>query len=213
MTPLTPADHLGAVRRGLTDGERDGVPVRVLTAERTYDAAPADVWDALTSAERLPRWFMPVSGDLEVGGRYQLEGNAGGEVLACDPPRRLEVTWEHGGVTSWVEVRLTPTDGTTLRLTHSAPVEQEFWDRYGPGATGVGWELSLMGLALHLQPGSPERPAEADPAWALSAEGIAFATGSGRAWGDTAIAAGEEPEAARAAAGRTIAFYTGVPEA
>jgi len=215
MTDLTPADHLGAVRRGLTDGERDGTPVRVLTAERTYDAPVADVWDALTSAERLPRWFLPVTGDLRLGGRYQLEGNAGGEILACDPPRHLEITWELGGGTSWVEVDLVATraDATLLRLTHSAAPPPEFWEQYGPGATGVGWELGLLGLALHLQPGTPDRPVEADPEWSTGPEGIAYATGSGTAWGEAAVAAGHDPEWSRAAAARTVAFYTGAPEA
>ena len=47
------------------------------------------LWDACTNAERIPRWFLPVSGDLRLGGRYQLEGNAGGTIERCDPPRSL----------------------------------------------------------------------------------------------------------------------------
>ena len=34
------------------------------------DAAIDDVWDACTNPERIPRWFLPVSGDLRLGGRY-----------------------------------------------------------------------------------------------------------------------------------------------
>jgi hypothetical protein len=30
---------------------------------------------------------MPISGELRVGGSFQLEGNAGGEILTCEPPR------------------------------------------------------------------------------------------------------------------------------
>ncbi|WP_308168107.1 hypothetical protein [Nonomuraea sp. NEAU-A123] len=45
------------------------------------------MWDACTSAEHIPRWFLPIEGDLRAGGCYRLEGNAGGEVLACEPPR------------------------------------------------------------------------------------------------------------------------------
>ena len=26
----------------------------------------------------FPRWFLPISGELRLGGRYQLTGNAGG---------------------------------------------------------------------------------------------------------------------------------------
>jgi uncharacterized protein YndB with AHSA1/START domain len=45
---------------------------------RVYDAPVADVWDACTDPERIPRRFLPVSGDLQPGGRFRLEGNAGG---------------------------------------------------------------------------------------------------------------------------------------
>ena len=54
-----------------------------------YDTTLDDLWDACTNAERIPRWFLPVSGELRDGGRYQLEGNAGGTIERCDPPTRL----------------------------------------------------------------------------------------------------------------------------
>src|SRR5688572_26271159 len=123
-----PIDHLGAVRRELTTVERDGVELRRLIIERSYPAPIGEVWDALTNPERIPRWFLPVSGDLRPGGRYQLEGNAGGTVLDCDPPRELHVTWEYGGDVSWLGVRLTDSDtgpGTRLVLEHDAPVDPD----------------------------------------------------------------------------------------
>ena len=55
-------------------------PVRVAVARRTYPTDQADLWDCLTNAERIPRWFLPVSGELVEGGRYQTEGNAGGVI-------------------------------------------------------------------------------------------------------------------------------------
>src|SRR3546814_9965370 len=71
-------------------------------------------------------------------------------------------------------------DSTRLTLRHSAPLDdksEEFWDRFGPGAVGVGWDLSLMGLGWHIETGeSNERFAE--ETWALSDEGKAFATWS-----------------------------------
>ena len=67
-----------------------------------------------------------------------------------------------------------------------------------------------MGLAEHLT-GTPE----VDPAraveWGASADGQAFAHGCSESWGDASIAAGTPADAARAAAGRTTAFYTGAP--
>ena len=113
--PIPPADHLGAVTRGLHTVERDGQPMKVLTAERTYPALPEEVWDAITDPERIPRWIGgAVTGDLRLGGRYQIEGNAGGEILECEPPTRLALTWEYDG-TTWVDATLVSVgDGTLL---------------------------------------------------------------------------------------------------
>src|SRR5215217_1672578 len=112
--------QIGAVARAVEHRTRDDREVRVVIAGRTYDTTVEDLWDALTSKERIPRWFLPVSGDLQLGGRYQFEGNAGGTITTCDPPRHVAVTWEFGGQVSWVDVRLEPTaDGRAhLELEH-----------------------------------------------------------------------------------------------
>ena len=124
-----------------------------------------DVWDALTDPGRIGRWFLPISGDYRLGGRYQFEGNAGGEILECDKPNRLKVSWVYMDTgnpadVSEVELRLTPDgdDATTLELVHTAIVPEEMWDQYGPGAVGVGWEGGLLGLELHLLGGSVGDP-------------------------------------------------------
>ena len=207
---LSPIDHLGAVRRELTTVERDGVELRRLIVERTYPAPIGEVWDALTNPERIPRWFLPVSGDLRPGGRYQLEGNAGGTVLACDPPRELHVTWEYGGDVSWLGVRLTDSDtgpGTRLVLEHDAPVDPQRWAQFGPGAVGLGWELALRALSEHVTTGEAVDPAAA-AAWAASPAGVAFLTGCSDAWAQAGIRAGEDAEQAIAAAARCLAAYT-----
>lgn len=209
--PFTFADHLGATTRHLSTTTRDGVELRMLVMERTYSAAPEEVWDALTTPGRIPRWLMPIGGDLEVGGKYQLEGNAGGEVLACEPPERFSLTWVYGEQTSWVDVTLQPTDdGTTLRLEHSAPVDPELWSQFGPGAVGIGWDSMLLGLGLHL--GAPDAP-KPDPADPALAEPIAaFMTASSTAWVEANIAFGTDPKEARAAGDTILAMYTAAPE-
>jgi uncharacterized protein YndB with AHSA1/START domain len=181
-----------------------------VVAERSYPAPISDVWDALTNAERIPRWFLPISGDLRLGGRYQLKGNAGGEIQACEPPRHLAVTWEHGGQVSWVTVRLAEEAAgrTQLELEHLAHVDDKFWDQYGPGAVGVGWDLALMGLGRHLETGAALDP-QAAMAWPTSAEGKGFVRGSSDDWCRASTAAGTPSPAAQAAAARTTAFYTG----
>ena len=199
---------IDAVRREIQDATTPtGGPGRKVVAERTYPAPIDDVWDALTNPGRITRWFLPVSGDLHLGGTYQLEGNAGGTIRACEPPTHLGVTWELGGNTSWVDVHLTDTgDGTRLRLEHVAPIDEEaerFWDEYGPGAVGVGWDLTLLGLGLHLASGADERMADTDPRLHEPPRR------SSAAWGEASVAYGTPPEQARAAAERTTAFYTG----
>ena len=207
---LDVAGNLGALARSVSAPERDGRPARAVTLSRGYDTTVDDLWDAVTSRERIPRWFAPVSGDLELGGRYQLAGNAGGAITACEPPSRFALTWEFGGDVSWVDVRVSD-DGAgraRLTLTHTARLSPH-WDEYGPGAAGVGWEMGLLGLALHLA--DPTAPKPDEEAFAASRDGRAFIAGSSDGWGEAAVAAGEDPDAARAAAGRTRAFYTGEP--
>lgn len=201
------------VDREVRTGERDGSITRVVVARRTYATDQADLWDAVTNPERLPRWFLPVTGELRVGGRYQLEGNAGGTVERCDEPERLAVTWEFAEQVSWVTVTLTPADdGTTLEVAHEAPVDPAFWAQYGPGATGVGWELGLVGLGLHLDTGAPVDP-EAALAWPTSPEGIAFVRAVATGWASAAVADGDDGAAARDAAENTVTFYTVEPSA
>jgi uncharacterized protein YndB with AHSA1/START domain len=206
------AGHVGAITRAVRRGERDGKPSQTVVAERTYDTSIDDLWEAITSAERIPRWLLPVSGELRLGGRYQLEGNAGGEVIACEPPRRLAVTWEYGGDVSWVDVELsTVPSGTRLALEHTAHPSPA-WEAagFGPGAVGIGWDLSLLGLALYLTSGTALDPAQTQ-AWQASDEAKDFMRSSSDAWCDADIAGGTPSDVARAAADRTTEAYTGAP--
>jgi uncharacterized protein YndB with AHSA1/START domain len=211
--------HLAKMHRTVRDDTRDGRPTKVVVAGRRFATAPADLWDAITRPERLGRWFLPIDGDLRMGGRYQFHGNAGGTIEACDAPHHVAVTWEYGGEVSWLAVRIEPDgDGARLVLEHTAPFEAgspaaEFWTAYGPGAAGAGWDSAFQGLARHLaDPGAPAPGPEEVNAWSASPEGRSFFAAVADAWGDAAIAAGEPDEAARAAAERTRRFYTGETE-
>jgi uncharacterized protein YndB with AHSA1/START domain len=199
---------IGAVNREVRKLEYQGMPAAMVVASRTFDTTIEDVWDAITNAERLPRWFLPISGDLKLGGRYQLQGNAGGTITRCEPPRELSLTWEFGGDTSWVNVSLREQGASTrLELEHIAHPGPH-WDQFGPGAVGVGWELGLMGLARHIENPAAARPPEADPAWLASDEAKHFMRLSSDGWGRAAIASGEDEAAALARAERTRAFYS-----
>jgi uncharacterized protein YndB with AHSA1/START domain len=204
---------LGAEFRRVEGREYLGKPALVAIATRTYDTTVEDLWDALTTPERLVRWFLPVDGELELGGRYQLQGNAGGTITRCDPPGALDVTWEFAGATSWVNVRLTR-DGRRARfvlehIAHRDAIGKEHLEKFGPGAVGIGWDLALEGLARHIAAGGAAIDRAAFETWMGSSEGKAFIRACGEGWGAAHAASGEDADEARARAERTIAFYTG----
>jgi uncharacterized protein YndB with AHSA1/START domain len=200
--------EIDAAHRQVGHGTVETGDVRTVTTSRTYPAAIGDVWDACTNRERIPHWFLPISGDLRVGGHYQLEGNAGGTIEQCDPPASFSATWEFGGAVSWIGVRLASEadDRTRLELEHTVPVD-DHWDQFGPGAVGVGWDLALMALGLHVGSGGPVDRDEAE-AWSASAEGIRFVTLSSERWCEANIAGGEDADRAYAQAERTTDAYT-----
>jgi uncharacterized protein YndB with AHSA1/START domain len=159
---------------------------RSLLLRRGYDASIEDVWNACTDPDRISRWLAPIEGDLRLGGTFQLKDNAGGEILRCEEPRLIKVTWGLGeGMATEVEVRLAPDGdgGTVLELEHAAPAEivDELMRTYGPGHTigiGCGWDLALLGLDLFLH------GVKFDPAtWEDTPEEKEFATRSCHAWG------------------------------
>ncbi|MFG1708526.1 SRPBCC family protein [Nonomuraea sp. M3C6] len=167
-------------------------PGRSLLLRRTYDASIEDVWSACTDPDRISRWLTPIEGDLRLGGTFQLKGNAGGEILRCEKPHLIKVTWGQGeGMLTEVEVRLEPggDGGTVLELEHAAPaaIVDEMVRMYGPGATigiGCGWDLMLLGLDLFL------RGVTFDPTtWEGTTEAKEFATASCHAWGPLVQAA------------------------
>ncbi len=203
------ATHLGLIKRSVVESERDGKATRAVTLQRSYDTSVEDLWDAVTNAERIPRWFLSVNGELRLGGKYQLEGNAGGTITDCQAPHFFAATWEFGGGVSWIEVRIAADgDGASLTLAHICPVDP-FWEKFGPGAVGVGWDLGTVGLSLHLA--GAEKGTFDENAFAASPEGQALISGASQDWARAAIEAGESPDQAEKAARNTTAFYTGQP--
>ena len=203
----------GSEFRRVENRDHLGKPALVAVAIRTYDTTVDDLWEAITTPERLARWFMPVEGDLKLGGRYQLKGNAGGTITRCERPNALDLTWEAMGATSWVNVRLEP-DGSKARFTlehiaHKDGIGEEHLKQFGPGAVGMGWDLGLFGLERHLLDPTAPRDQKWVDAWLVSSEGKDFMRASGEAWGAAHAASGEDADEARAKAERTIAAYTG----
>ncbi len=202
--------QISAVRRLIGTRVVAAGEARVMTISQAYQTGIDDLWDACTNPERISRWFLPVAGELRLGGRFQIQGNASGTIERCDPPKSFGATWEFGGEVSWIEVRLNPeADGsTTLELEHTAQVDDERWAEFGPGAVGIGWDMGFMGLANHLSSGDAVDPPEA-AAWPASEDGKLFMSLSSGRWQDASIAAGTDGASARAAANRCTAAYTG----
>jgi uncharacterized protein YndB with AHSA1/START domain len=217
MTIDIDVDHqVNATSRTLGTRTHEAGELREVVLSVAYDSSVEDLWDAVTTAERIARWFLPVTGDLRLGGRYQLEGNAGGEVTACDPPHGFDATWviqmpdAPEPAVSWIEVRITAEgdDRARLTLTHVAEVDDAMWARFGPGAVGIGWDQGLLGLQLHVTSGGARVDPEVVMAWVTSDEGRRFSTLAGEGWYAAEVAAGDDPEAARRHAEASIAAYT-----
>ena len=200
--------HFSAVQRSVSSVTRDEKTAKTVTLTRNYRTGIDDLWSALTNSERIPLWFLPITGDLYLGGRYQFEGNAGGEISECNSPTFLSVTWEWQDDVSWLEIRLSEAgeNNTQLTLIHTS-VLSEFWTQFGPGATGVGWETGLIGLDYHLI--SPNAPMMDKGQFSSSPEGRAFVAQSSEDWGRASIASGTQMTEALKAVKKITAFYTG----
>jgi uncharacterized protein YndB with AHSA1/START domain len=171
------ASHLKAIHREVGNRSTSSGEVVCVSLRRSYNSPIEDVWDAVTNPERTQRWFLPLSGDLRVGGSFQLEGNAGGDILKCEPPRLLQLTF--GGPTSLVELRLSPAGDreTILELEHTVPIEMA---GSGAGAlyVGPGWDGAFMALGFFLDGVVIDDPVAAGN----SPEGQEFSRQSVHAW-------------------------------
>lgn len=204
MTNLLPL--VETVARRVEKRNLGGKAACATILESVYETDVADVWDALTNKRRLPRWFAPVEGDFKLGGRFQIKGNAEGEITHCENEKGFDLTWEFGDDISWVKVEImSENDKTHLYVEHLAHTEGKHFETYGPGATGVGWDLSLVGLGYYVQTSqSIDNAVFMDSPDAKSI--ISFCA---RSWGDAAIKAEFDKQASIDSAGNTEKFYLG----
>lgn len=205
--------HVNEVQRTVGSRTLDAGEARVVTLSRSYPTDAADLWDACTNAERLPRWFAPVHGELRLNGTYQVEGNASGTILTCDPPRTFTATWEFGGGVSWIELTIIDEgpEQARMQLDHIAVADDDMWPQYGPGAVGIGWDLALLGLAIHLGTGAAVPDEFKEEEWATTGEGRNYIRDAGEGWYAAQVASGEDAGVARRSADNSIAFFRGDP--
>jgi uncharacterized protein YndB with AHSA1/START domain len=120
----------------------------LLEFDELYDTDVDDLWNAVTTPERLGRWMAPYRGDFRLGGRWEAIGSDGGvycagEVTDCDAPHGFTTTWQvQGEGPTELVVRLEPDgDRTRLRLRHEGVTDVGY---------GAGWHAYLEALAAHL---------------------------------------------------------------
>ena len=130
-------------------------------------STPEKVWQALTSAELSRKYFSghAIEVDLRVGGAYIVRRSDGalhisGEVVECEPPRRLTVTFN----VNWPELveKLGPTlvtyeieqAGEAVRLTMLQSQDRELGDDILSGGRS-GWPAILSSLKSVLETGKP----------------------------------------------------------
>ena len=211
MTP-TPTAQLTAVTRTVSPAKNGNT----VALSQTLDAAPEQLWEALTTAERLARWFGTASGDVVPGGRYELpEMETSGRLVEVDPPHRLLLTWEYGKSSSDLELLITAAGegadgdggGTTLTLRHTVPADAH-WATFGPAATGCGWDAALYALAQHLEDPGKDLMRRLG-SFAGSPEGAEFTRATADAWYEAHVAGGADRKPARKASVRTAAAYLG----
>lgn len=194
------------VTRRVEKKELGGKVACATILEFVYDTEIADLWGALTNKKRLPRWFAPVEGDFKLGGRFQIKGNAEGEITHCENEKRFELTWEFGGDVSWVKVELaSDNDKARLYLEHLAYSESKHFETYGPGATGVGWDLALVGFGYYVQ--TAQSIEETD--FMTSPEAKKIISYCAKDWGEATIKAGFDQQKSVLAATNTEKFYLG----
>jgi len=96
---------------------------------------------------------------------------------------------------------------TAFELEHAGLGGQQ-WAEFGPGAVGVGWDLTLLGLRLHLLGGSIDDAG----AWEGSPEARQFMTRSSNAWGEALRATGLSAAEVARMVENTTRFYAPDPE-
>lgn len=151
-------DDLTTRYDGVLERTADGGVIR-FERHLAYDVQ--DVWNAITTPERLADWWLPFEADITVdlreGGEMVFAGTPDGEpvtmtctILRLDPPRLLEHTHPAPGSSMRWELEARDT-GCILRLVHVVPDVQEAIDN----CYVVGLQTSLDRLEPSLA-GRPE---------------------------------------------------------
>jgi uncharacterized protein YndB with AHSA1/START domain len=128
-------------------------------------ATPEQIWKALTTADFSRNYFsgFAIEADLKVGGAFIARAPDGsehisGEVIECDPPKRLTITWN----VNWLGLveELGPTlvtyeieeAGDVVKLTMLQSHDRDISDDILSGGR-AGWPAILSSLKSLLETG------------------------------------------------------------
>ena len=130
-------------------------------------STPERVFEALTSAHFSKQYFFgfAIECELKPGGAFIVRApdgsvHIGGEVIACNPPRRLAVTWNVNwpGLVEKLGQTVVTYDiaqaGDAVRLTMTESHERELSDDILSGGR-TGWPAILSSLKSVLETGQP----------------------------------------------------------
>jgi uncharacterized protein YndB with AHSA1/START domain len=178
-----------------------------------------EVWAALVKPDKIAQWMGPVSGKLAKGGAFQLGDRAEGRITQCEPKRRLAFDLMRGPSRQGVEITFGE-DGKgkskqrviAVKITaHVQDLPAGTWDRLGPAALGMGWELLAQALLDYLAGGASAPPRKGGTtAFAASAEGRAFCSAAFEGWRAAALAGGAGSAIMAGPAPSVLEVYTGL---
>ncbi|MEU9227442.1 SRPBCC family protein [Streptomyces massasporeus] len=155
----------------------DGRPA--VRFSRVYDHPVDRVWQFVTDADELERWF-PSRAEIELrpGGTVRFSGDphmedSTGRVLAVDPPRHLVFEW--GGDELRFDLEETGEKSTRFTLTNVLDTQDS------AARNGAGWEVCLAALDARARGEETAGPhSGADAPWKeLYAAYVAAGTPSG----------------------------------
>lgn len=132
-----------------TLGSSDGTGV--VRMEDRYATTIDDLWSAITDPRRLVRWLGEIDGDLRLGGEYYARYYASGwegsvRIVACEPPRRLQLTTASESPVPYVtDVTLTPDGDHTILVLEERGMPLDMVAGYGAGI-----QVHVEDLAAHI---------------------------------------------------------------
>jgi uncharacterized protein YndB with AHSA1/START domain len=153
---------LPLLRRRLVDRQLPAGSGRAAVLGRRFDAPIEKVWEAVTTPNRIDRYFLPVAIDTDAG-TYAFQGQASGKILACDAPTMVRVEWlpPDRDTADQVELRLSADgpDATWFELEHASIADVFHTDLSGEKfSPAIGWEAPLHYLGEYLRGVLPDRP-------------------------------------------------------